>query len=348
LKVSSALEAEITALWARMLGREAVDPGADFFELGGDSLLAVEMKLSLERLIGRDLPEGLLFDAGTPRQLAIAIAADVLNAERGLLPLRREGHKQPLFFLDGDLAGGGYYMRRLAALLDPDRPLWLLRPFEVTKGRLPTIEAMASHYLSLLRQAGFRPPYLFGGHCNGGLIALEAARQAEAAGETVSLVIMIDPVSLNARRPLRALVRVLRLLARLGSTKEQKRQDRLGGALGRLWVLIEWPPWRRRSRQVAAPAPRVDEIEKAAAGRHEVRLAAYRQAMAKYLPRPVNARLLCVAAARAKPARLYAVAPWARFSRSFASTTVPGDHSGCLIEGAETLAERLAAALADL
>jgi acyl-CoA synthetase (AMP-forming)/AMP-acid ligase II/thioesterase domain-containing protein len=352
LKVGSALEAEITALWARMLGREAVDPGADFFELGGDSLLAVEMKLSLERLIGQDLPEGLLFEAGTPRQLAIAVATDVLNADPGLLPLRREGHKQPFFFLDGDLAGGGYYMRRLAALLDPDRPLWLLRPFDVTKGRLPTIEAMASHYLSLLRQAGFRPPYLFGGYCNGGLIALEAARQAEAAGETVSLVIMIDPVSLNARWPLRAVVRVLRLLARLGSTKEQKRQDRLGRAMGRLWVRLERPPWRRRprgqSRQATAPAARVDEIEKGAARRHEVRLAVYRQAMAKYLPGPVNARLLCVSAAGTGPAGLYAVAPWARFSRSFASTPVPGDHSSCLTEGAETLAERLRAALADL
>jgi acyl-CoA synthetase (AMP-forming)/AMP-acid ligase II/thioesterase domain-containing protein len=352
LKVGTALEAEITALWARLLGREAVDPGADFFELGGDSLLAVEMKLSLERLIGHDLPEGLLFDAGTPRQLAIAVATDVLNADLGLLPLRREGRKQPLLFLDGDLAGGGYYMRGLAALLDPDRPLWLLRPFEATKGRLPTIEAMASHYLALLRQEGFRPPYLFGGHCNGGLIALEAARQAEAAGEAVSLVVMIDPISLNARRPLRALVRVLRLLARLGSTKEQKRQDRLGGVLGRLWVLLEWPPWRRRSqprrRPATAPAVPVDEIEQAAQRRHETRLAAYRKAMAKYLPGPVDARLLCVSAERTKAAGLYAVAPWARFSRSFASTTVPGDHASCLVDGAKALAERLRAELADL
>ncbi|HKY94541.1 MAG TPA: thioesterase domain-containing protein, partial [Kiloniellales bacterium] len=344
----STLELEIAALWARMLGRKAVDPGADFFELGGDSLLAVEMRLSLERLIGREVPESLLFDASTARQLAVALVREVFDGERMLLPLRRDGHKQPLFFFDGDLEGGGYYMRRIAALLDPDRPLWLLRPFDLTRGRLPTVETMASHYLSMLRQAGFRPPFLFGGYCNGAQIALEAARQAEAAGEAVALVVMVDPVSLNARRSLRALVRVLRLLVRLGSTKEQKRQDRLGGAMGRLWAFLENPPWRRTAGRPTAAAAPFDEMEVAASRLHEQRLGVYRQALAKYLPRRVEARVLCVAATRARPSRLHAVAPWARFSRSLATTTVPGGHLTCLTEGAEALAARLRAELADL
>ena len=347
-RVRSALESEIAQLWARMLGRESVDPEADFFELGGDSLLAVEMRLSLERVIGRPVPEGLLFDASTPRQLAIALATDILNADRTLVPVRRDGHKPPLFFFDGDLAGGGYYMRRQAPLFDPERPLWLLRPFEVTQGRLPAIEAMAAHYLSALRQAGFRPPWLFGGHCNGGLVALEAARQAEAAGEAVSLVVMIDPVSLNARRPVRALVRLLRLLGRLRSTKEQKRQDRLGYAMGRIWALAEHPPRWRRSAQPAPIARALDEIEAAAERRHELRVAVYRQAMAKYLPQPIKARLVCLSAASAEPARLYAGALWRRFSPDYVNMTVPGGHTSCLTDGAEVLSVQLRAALADL
>jgi hypothetical protein len=118
--------------------------------------------------------------------------------------------------------------------------------------------------------------------------------------------------------------------------------------MGRLWSRLERPPRRRRSqRATAAPAP-VDEIEQGYQARHEQRVAIYRQAMAKYLPERIGARLLCISAERAEPARLYDPAPWARFSRSFAQATVPGGHTSCLVDGAEALAERLRAELADL
>jgi acyl-CoA synthetase (AMP-forming)/AMP-acid ligase II/thioesterase domain-containing protein len=344
---TSALEFEVVALWARLLKLDSVDPTDDFFELGGDSLLAVEMRLELERLIGREVPESLLFEAATARQLVNAIVAEDGGAYSALLPLRTEGYRRPFFFFDGDLSGGGYYMRRIAALLEPDRPLWLLRPFELTSGRLPTIEAMAGHHLALLRQAGFRPPFLFGGHCNGALVALETARQAEAAGEAVGLVVMVDPISLNARRPLRGLLRALALHSRLRSRKERKRQDRLGRAMARVWTAVESPPWRRQGEPPSAAVE--SGAEDADAGferRNAQRLWVYRQAMASYLPRRVAAKLVCLTASRSWPPRFYAAAPWSRFGGDFEVMPLPGGHLTCLTEEAETLAARLRAVLA--
>jgi len=348
VQVRSTLEFEITRLWARLLGRESVDPSADFFELGGDSLLAVEMRLALEQLTGREVPEGLLFEAATARQLANAIIADDLGPDRTLLPLRATGSKAPLFFFDGDLGGGGYYMRRVATWLDPERPLWLLRPFELERGRLPPIEAMAAHYLSLLRAAGIRPPYRFGGHCNGALLALEAARQAEAAGEAVEVVILVDPISLNARPPLRAAQRVLSFVGRLRSRQARKRYERLGAAMARVWKFAEWLP----SRSAVVPdlplaVPGADEAEAAFERRHEQRMAIYRQAMACYLPRRIAGRLVCLTAERSWPPYLYAAAPWARFAGRFETSTIPGGHLTCLTDGAEALAARLNAVLQD-
>jgi len=346
-QVRSALELEILALWRRLLGRDDIGPTADFFELGGDSLLAVEMRLALEAQIGREVPESLLFEAATARDLANAIVADDLDPDPQLMPLRREGAKAPLFFLDGDLAGGGYYMRRIAAVLDPERPLWLLRPFEPTKGRIPPIEAMAAHYLSLIRQAGFRPPYLFGGHCNGALIALEAARQAEAAGEAVEQVVLVDPISLNARRPLRALVRALRLVARVRSRQERKRQDRVGGAMARVWGFLNRAPWARQGAPAEdAPGAEGDETQAAFDLRHEQRMGLYLQAMASYLPRPVAASLVCLTAARSWPPLSYAAAPWRRFGGALVTAEIPGGHLSCLTHHAEALGQRIDAALA--
>jgi thioesterase domain-containing protein len=262
------------------------------------------------------------------------------------VPLRSGGSKAPLLFFDGDLAGGGYYMRRIAAQLDPDRPLWLLRPFDLTEGRLPAIEAMAGHYLALLRQAGFRPPFLFGGHCNGALIALEAARQAEAAGEAVALVVMIDPISLNTRWPLRALLRTLTFLARLRSRKERKRQDRVGGAMSRVWTTVHSPPWRPSEPSPAAVSPEADEVEAAFDRRHERRMAVYHQAMARFLPRPVAAKLVCLKAEQSGPQHVYDAARWSRFGGGFEAIAIPGGHLTCLTNEAETLAAKLRGVLA--
>lgn len=46
-------EASIARLYARILGRDQVDPGASFVSLGGDSLSYVELSLRLESRIGR-------------------------------------------------------------------------------------------------------------------------------------------------------------------------------------------------------------------------------------------------------------------------------------------------------
>jgi thioesterase domain-containing protein len=43
-----------------------------------------------------------------------------------------------------------------------------------------------------------RGPYLLGGYCLGGVIALEMARQLTAAGENVELVVMLDTYNENA------------------------------------------------------------------------------------------------------------------------------------------------------
>ncbi|MGN8549610.1 phosphopantetheine-binding protein [Bradyrhizobium sp. 13971] len=55
------LEAELLMLWRRLLKSDAVTLDDDFFACGGDSLLAMEMLLQLEQLIGKAVPETILF-----------------------------------------------------------------------------------------------------------------------------------------------------------------------------------------------------------------------------------------------------------------------------------------------
>ncbi|MGF1598328.1 MAG: amino acid adenylation domain-containing protein [Acidimicrobiales bacterium] len=77
-------EAQVVAVWERILGLEPIGVDDDFFALGGDSLAALEMIVALAEAAGTDLPEALAFLETTPRTLAAAIdlAADGATGRR--------------------------------------------------------------------------------------------------------------------------------------------------------------------------------------------------------------------------------------------------------------------------
>jgi acyl transferase domain-containing protein/thioesterase domain-containing protein len=66
----NALEREIASMWSELLGVAEVGLDDDFFELGGQSLLAVRFFHRIERRYGLDLPIATLFQAPTVGQCA--------------------------------------------------------------------------------------------------------------------------------------------------------------------------------------------------------------------------------------------------------------------------------------
>jgi acyl carrier protein len=70
------LHDSLLELWKRMLKIDSISLDDDFFEKGGDSLLAMDVSLELQKLIGRELPESILFEAPTIRDLAKRLSAE--------------------------------------------------------------------------------------------------------------------------------------------------------------------------------------------------------------------------------------------------------------------------------
>lgn len=79
------LEERIAEIWQRHLDLAPVGIDDPFFELGGDSRLAVAIVRLLQREVGSPLPASLLFENPTVRQLARALADDPAR-ERPLEP----------------------------------------------------------------------------------------------------------------------------------------------------------------------------------------------------------------------------------------------------------------------
>ena len=64
----------VAQVWAEVLGRENVGPNDNFFDLGGDSLKALEVISRLHALIGIELPLIAFFEDPTIAHLAHVLA----------------------------------------------------------------------------------------------------------------------------------------------------------------------------------------------------------------------------------------------------------------------------------
>jgi thioesterase domain-containing protein len=124
--------------------------------------------------------------------LAVLRRAEDLKSQTGaLVPVKPEGTLPPIFGVSG-FRDDAYYFVALARHLDADQPLFSVEPKGVDgTATLDTMEELAAYQIEHIRR--FRPngPYLLAGHCSGGILAFEIARQLTAAGQDVPLVAMI-------------------------------------------------------------------------------------------------------------------------------------------------------------
>jgi acyl carrier protein len=64
------LEAQVAAIWRRVLGRSDVGIDQNFFELGGHSLLLLQVKTQLQAALQREFPVVVMFQHPTVAALA--------------------------------------------------------------------------------------------------------------------------------------------------------------------------------------------------------------------------------------------------------------------------------------
>ena len=213
----------VASIWKDMLALDQVSTLADFFDVGGNSLLAIRLLAQLERSFGTRLPLRLLFENTTIRDLA-ATLDDALGTPRewsSLVPIRPGGDRPPLF-LTPSVRGEVVEYRDLVRHLDPRQPVYGLRGlgFEGGRPRCVTIQDMASLYVAEIRRLKSTGPYLLVGYCFGGEVAIEMAHQLHQGGQRVALLALIDAAppadGRTSRTPTlrRARVRVADLLNR--------------------------------------------------------------------------------------------------------------------------------------
>ncbi len=195
------LEACLVEIWREILDVDRVSINDDFFDLGGDSLLAVELFLRTEKALGKSLPRSILIEASTIAHLAGLI--DAAELPGCIVPIQPEGNLPPFLCVHG---GGGsvFDFRELSRHLGADQPFYGIQQSQIDgdAAQPTTIEEMAAQYVREVRKLQPVGPYYLGGYSFGGPVAFVMSQQLIADGETVALLALLDANNPSGHRVL--------------------------------------------------------------------------------------------------------------------------------------------------
>ncbi|MEN8254341.1 MAG: amino acid adenylation domain-containing protein [Verrucomicrobiota bacterium] len=177
----------LAGIWEHLLQIERVGIDDSFFDLGGDSLRAVHLFHEIHQKLGCELPLSTLALAPTVRGLAAIVdgsSADLQLEGFRSLQLIQKGDPgvAPLFLIHGG-AGNVVVFREFARNLGTQQPVYAFQwsGWDGDRGHR-TIPEMATAYKEELLRFCPLDAYRLGGHCIGGLIAIELAHQLRMDG----------------------------------------------------------------------------------------------------------------------------------------------------------------------
>ena len=189
---------QLVRIWQELLRVESIRPDQNYFDLGGDSVLAVQLFAQIERAFKVKLPLATLFDAPTIEELAAVLRREAPGSDwSSVVAIQTAaGSRPPLFCVHG--AGGNVLIYRdLSRHLGSDQPFYGLQSqgLDGQQPLLTRIEEMAARYVQDIQMVQPRGPYYLGGYCMGGTVAFEIAQQLATKGERVAMVALFDTVN---------------------------------------------------------------------------------------------------------------------------------------------------------
>jgi thioesterase domain-containing protein len=192
------VERTVARVFEQLLKLEPVGRDDDFFLLGGDSLMGVELQARVREAFGVHV--GNFHEDATVARIAANIRRDISDpATRSkpipvLIPLWQSGSEPPLVLVLGR-HGQAFVSPHFMQLLGNNQPVWAFQARGLDGLHEPhsTVEAMAAEYLSEMRKQRPHGPYFLGALCAGAYIAAVMARSLRSAGETVLPLLLLDP-----------------------------------------------------------------------------------------------------------------------------------------------------------
>lgn len=214
--ITNDLEKSLLSIWVQLFQIKTISIHDNFFDLGGNSLLFIQLATLIEKKLAISFPVNALLQGHTIVEQATyikSITKKQASSQKIRLKMPTEDIKRllttangineqqhslhPLVFPHNThltttplfLVSGGKYF---ASFLD-DRPYYdLFSGFNVIKLNPKNITALVNYYVDAILKINPNGPYIIGGYCSGSIIALKIASLLLKKQKKVPLLIIID------------------------------------------------------------------------------------------------------------------------------------------------------------
>jgi mycobactin phenyloxazoline synthetase len=181
-------EERVAAIWSTLLPGRDLTSVSNFFDAGGNSLLAVRLMMQLRRTFGVELPLGSLFAHSTVAAQAQLLLASPSDPERHCTVLRKGDG--PYLYLVHPVGGDVLCYRELLGSLDPSLHVVGVRASRTPKPGDCSLDEMAESYARELPTT--KEPSWIAGWSMGGVLAAAMSRHAQQQGVAIAGVVAID------------------------------------------------------------------------------------------------------------------------------------------------------------
>ena len=191
-KPKNSIESELVKIWEETLNIAPIGTNDNFFDIGGNSILSIQV-ISKARRKNIMLSPNQLFEKQTISGLSqLILAAEKEKKEWDFMAvLRDEGEKKPLFCIH---SGGGhvFFYGLLKKYLKIGRPIYAVQPKGLyNSGELhKSVKEMSREYLNAIREIQPKGPYNILVYCFSTSVGNEMAIQLEEMGEKINIVVM--------------------------------------------------------------------------------------------------------------------------------------------------------------
>ena len=219
IKVYTDTQKELLNIWEEVLGISGLRINDNFFEIGGDSLMTIQV-ISKARKANMAISPNQLFEFQTIAELASFVDANSQKKDQWdyIVPLRKEGDKTPLFCVH---AGGGhvFFYNKLTDYIVEDVPIYALQPSGLYGDKImhKTVNDMAKAYMNSIRRVQPNGPYNVLVYCFSAAVGNEIALLLKKENQEINLIVMdtmTAPATLNTpeRIKIRAAAFAVRLI----------------------------------------------------------------------------------------------------------------------------------------
>ncbi|WP_350238319.1 amino acid adenylation domain-containing protein [Pectobacterium colocasium] len=189
-------EHDLHEIYRDILQSETIDTQESFFILGGNSLSALKLILSVNQHFGTSLSLGQLFENSSIAQLARVIEEKGTQTQTARVTINRgQPEDKPTLLLIHPAGGNVLCYSALARELGERYPIYGIQvpDFSVNQPYNADIKTLAAFYLSEAGDIVHRSRLVLGGWSLGATIAFEMAQQLAKKGITPTVLVLDQP-----------------------------------------------------------------------------------------------------------------------------------------------------------